>query len=136
VVSAAEIRYARCVEKDKSWITLSQGLDKEKEEATKKGYPSGAPWLLFMRALDGAHFESSNMGVKAYCASQPWQLIHDPSSLSATQLETYKRENPDRNVSYDIALISSMLALGKDSRWTEAPCDKLFWPPGFPPRKQ
>jgi hypothetical protein len=136
VVGAVERRYAKCVEQDRSWITLSQGLDKEREEATAKSYPSGAPWLLFMRALNGSQYEADTMGIARYCASQPWQLISDPSSLSAKQLADYKRDNPTRNVDYDIALITSMLDLGKNAQWIEAPCDKLFWPPDFPPRKR
>ena len=136
VVGAAEARYAKCVEQDRGWITLSQGLDKEREEATANNYPSGAPWLLFMRSLNGRQYEADTMGITGYCTSQPWQLINDPSSLSAKQLADYKRDNPTRNVDYDIALITSMLDLGKNAQWIEASCDKLFWPPGFPPRKR
>jgi hypothetical protein len=135
VVGTVERRYANCVQQDPGWTALSQSLDKEREEAKAKRYPTGAPWLLFMRAMNGAQHEADTMGIAAYCASQPWQLISDPTSLSAKQLADYKRDNPTRNIDYDIALITSMLALGKDAQWTDAPCDKLFWPPGFPPRK-
>ena len=136
VVTVAEVRYAKCVAEDRGWATLSQGLDKEGEQARAKGYPYGAPWLLFMRALNASQYEADTMGVEAYCASEPWKLINDPRSLSAAEIAAYKRDNPTRNVDYDIRLIISMLALRDDTGWVNAPCDKLFWPPGFPPRKQ
>ena len=136
VVGAVEVRYTKCVAQDQSWTALSQGLDKEGEEAKAKAYPNGAPWLLFMRLMNARQHEADTMSVKAYCSSQPWKLISDPGSLSAAELAAYKRDNPTRNVDYDINVINSMLALGKDAGWTDAPCDKLFWPPGFPPRKQ
>lgn len=136
VVSAAELRYTKCVAQDRGWSTLSQGLDKEKQEARRNGYPDGAPWLLFMRSMDGRQHDVDAMGVRVYCASQPWKLINDPGSLSAQELAAYKRDNPARDVDYDVRLITSMLGLGRNTAWTDAPCDKLFWPPGFPPRKQ
>ena len=115
---------------------MSQGLDKEREMARQEGVQGGAPYLLFIRSLRANQHEVDTTGIKAYCASEPWKLINDPNSLSTEELAAYKRDNPARNVDYDIRLIISMLALGKDPRWTDAPCDKLFWPPGFPPRKQ
>ena len=86
--------------------------------------------------MNGRQYDADTMGVAGYCASQPWQLISDPSSLSAKQLADYKRDNPTRNVDDDIARITITLNLGKNAQWIEASCDKLFWPPGFPPRKR
>ena len=136
VLSAAEVRYEKCVAQDPGWAVMSQGLDKEREMARQEGVQGGAPYLLFIRSLMANQHEVDTTGIKAYCASEPWKLINDPGSLSTEELAAYKRDNPARNVEYDIRLISSMLALGKDIRWTDAPCDKLFWPPGFPPRKR
>ena len=55
----------------------------------------------------------------------------DPKAVTAEQIEADKRVAPNGEIEKALAVMVSVLSLGKDTGWVYRPCDKEFWPTAF-----
>ncbi len=130
VIGFVESRYAVCVREDRGWETFAQGLDQEREFAIKSRLATGAPMLLFMRAISAHGSRALDEG-EAFCKDSRWKFILMPESVTADQIEEHNRVYPDKRIERAVGNAAAVLSLGKNGDWIDAPCGKNFWPPGF-----
>ncbi len=130
VLMAVDNRYAFCIDQDPKWRALTYGLEQELEEASRKGQPTGVGALFFMRAMQARGSRAVAQGA-SFCGETPWKMMLDPKAVTAEQIEADKRVAPNGEIEKALAVMVSVLSLGKDTGWVYRPCDKEFWPTAF-----
>ena len=128
VVDAVDRRYRLCVGKDPTWSRL---MDDFKEAAGKQATDSsGKSWGSFAIEvlLTTRGTEAGAMGAEKFCARMPWKLALVPGAATEEAKAEYLKANPGAQLDNALRFFSYIRSLGADTGWTEASCDKDFWP--------
>ncbi len=136
VVAAIDRRYRFCVARDPAWSGLLGDFAEQERQSLAEG-ATRSLGTFALRAFERTRgAEAEAQGQAAYCAALPWKMLVDPAARTPEALVASKQANPTLDLAQGFAWFDWIVGLGRDTAWTEAPCDKEFWPTFAGPAKR